>query len=95
MVCVDFSLIGHDPKVCLLLAVNDTTRRAVECVGGGSGLKNDFVDLSVGRKNNSLITCLVLSERSVNDVVKSLSTISFSKINTLYILLFSEIILSG
>jgi len=56
MVCVDFSLIGCDPKVSLLSAGIGNSfadRRKGLCVWGG-GLENDFVDNSI-RKNISLL----------------------------------------
>ena len=54
MVCVDFSLIGYDPKVSLLLAVIANSL-ADDMKGlwmwGGGGLKINFVDFTVQKSS--------------------------------------------
>ena len=47
---------------------------------GGGGLKNYFVDFSV--KNNFCLTCLILAGKSFYDIMKLVSTILDTKINT-------------
>jgi len=82
MVCLDFSLIGSDPKVSNLFAGIATVclLRMKERVFDSEGsLETDFVDYSV-RKNIFSSHCSILSRKSVSDIKNFASNIFFLKI---------------
>jgi len=76
MVGAYFSLIGYDPKVSLVLAriaisIADVMKGL--WMWDGDGLKINFVDFSV--KTKFFLSCLILSEKGLSDILKFCSSI--------------------